>query len=136
MNIGGYSYPTSISNTTETKVYKMEEYATAIGNNMAEKQARIGELEKSREEANKDMRAAMGRAVTYALVGTFIPEAVPIVSMIDSLLTSDSKEFSKELFSAIDKDITVKGMLLKVVLRRRVHIIWVFNYQQQPYKHI
>ena len=113
MNIGGYSYPTSISNTTETKVYKMEEYATAIGNNMAEKQARIGELEKSREEANKDMRAAMGRAVTYALVGTFIPEAVPIVSMIDSLLTSDSKEFSKELFSAIDKDITVKGNVIK-----------------------
>jgi len=113
MNIGGYSYPTSISNTTETKVYKMEEYATAIGNNMAEKQARIGELEKSREEANKDMRAAMGKAITYALVGTFIPEAVPIVSMIDALATSDSKEFSKELFSAIDKDITVKGKVVE-----------------------
>lgn len=113
MNSGGYSYPTSISNKTETKIYKMEEYATAIGNNMAEKQARIGELEKSREEANKDMRAAMGRAVTYALVGTFIPEAVPIVSMIDSLLTSDSKRFNKELFSAIDKDITVKGNVIE-----------------------
>lgn len=112
MNSGGYSYPTSISNATETKVYKMEEYATAIGNNMAEKQGRIGELEKSREEANKDLRATIGRAITYAVIGTFAPEAVPIVSMIDALITSDAKEFSKELFSAIDKDITVKGNVI------------------------
>ena len=113
MNIGGYSYPTSISNTTETKVYKMEEYATAIGNNMAEKQARIGELEKSRKDATKNLGYTIAKGVGYSLLGVFAPEAVPIVSMIDSLATSDASKFTKQFSSMIDKNITVKGVELE-----------------------
>ena len=113
MNSGGYSYLTSISNTTETKVYKMEEYATAIGNNMAEKQARIGELEKSRKDATKNLGITIAKGVGYSLLGVFIPEAVPIVSMIDSLATSDAAKFTKQFSSMIDKNITLKGIELE-----------------------
>lgn len=113
MNIGGYSYPTSISNKSETKIYKMEEYATAIGNNMAEKQARIGELEKSRKDATKNLGYTIAKGVGYSLLGVFIPEVVPIVSMIDSLATSDASKFTKQFSSMIDKNITVKGVELE-----------------------
>lgn len=113
MNSGGYSYPTSIRNTTETKVYKMEEYATAIGNNMAEKQARIGELEKSQKDATKNLGITIAKGVGYSLLGVFIPEAVPIVSMIDSLATSDAAKFTKQFGSMIDKNITIKGIELE-----------------------
>lgn len=113
MNIGGYSYPTSISKKSETKIYKMEEYATAIGNNMAEKQARIGELEKSRKDATKNLGYTIAKGVGYSLLGVFIPEVVPIVSMIDSLATSDASKFTKQFSSMIDKNITVKGVELE-----------------------
>ena len=113
MNSGGYSYPTSISKKSETKIYKMEEYATAIGNNMAEKQARIGELEKSRKDATKNLGYTIAKGVGYSLLGVFAPEAVPIVSMIDSLATSDASKFTKQFSSMIDKNITVKGVELE-----------------------
>lgn len=112
-NSGGYTYPTNITNQTEKKFYTMEEYATAAGNNMAEKQARIGELEASRKQAQKDLAVNLAKVVGYSAMTVFAPELVPLVSMIDALSTSDATKLGKQFSSVIDKDLTIAGELIK-----------------------
>ena len=113
MNSYGYSYLTSISKKSETKIYKMEEYATAVGSNFADKKDRIGEIEKSREEAKKNMEYTIAKAFGYAFLGAFLPEVIPIVSMIDSLATSDAAKFGKQFGSLLDKSRTIAGVELE-----------------------
>ena len=59
------------------------------------------------------MAITMAKAAGYAFAGVFMPEAVPIISMIDSLATSDAAKFGKRFANILDKDRVIKGMNLE-----------------------